>query len=525
MLRPKTWPYIRYYLPLFLVLIIINIGASFFMLHDFSNAYFGASFLQANNFDASIYDALAFNQKVAQAGWKNMFVAYYPNTPFLAFFFTPLTVIKSPFLAKIIFNALSSFLFLFSLYRLQKKLQFAPWLLWLIPLLFLIPIKNNLYFGQVYFLIFFLLTEGYLALEKQRYFQLGFFWSLALMLKVFPIILVGFLFLQKRFLGLGAFFLFSLLLVIFSLSMLDIELWNYYLTEVLPRANKGDYYDGFTPAAKSATMLFKNLWIADSLLNPQPLISSHSLYIATQSLYKSMLLAPVIGLSLSRPKQSLSIFSFWVMLMLLLSPALSSYASILLIFPLLVVSQSTASIRYKIAFGFLILLYCNLPIAPFLKFPLLFQFPKVYLLLALFTSYYFHLPKGRKKTTLFLFFSLIFALLLALGFAQKKPLKNSYAIEKEEQILIMDYTVKNQQLVYQYWTVPEPQYKRTTIPIFSIDSSNIFIQNNQIFYKNKQLTQDKSLKRKALVINANEIWYLSDRNRGIGFYTLLKIAL
>jgi Gpi18-like mannosyltransferase len=54
----------------------------------------------------------------------------------------------------------------------------------------LLPIKNNILFGQTYFLILVLLIEAYILLEKKESFKAGFFISLAICLKVFPIFLI-----------------------------------------------------------------------------------------------------------------------------------------------------------------------------------------------------------------------------------------------------------------------------------------------------------------------------------------------
>ena len=53
-----------------------------------------------------------------------------------------------------------------------------------------------------------------------------------------------------------------------------------------------------------------------------------------------------------------------------------------------------------------------------------------------------------------------------------------------------------------------------------VDSTNISLRNNQIFYKNKQLTFTKSNKIKPAIINNNELIYLSDFKKGIGFFSV-----
>jgi hypothetical protein len=79
--------------------------ATTFPVHDFANYYFGAQFLADGSINTSIYSPYEFNKAIADLGFQNIFVSYAPNTPFLAVFFLPLTLI-SVVKAKIIFNRL-----------------------------------------------------------------------------------------------------------------------------------------------------------------------------------------------------------------------------------------------------------------------------------------------------------------------------------------------------------------------------------------------------------------------------------
>ena len=53
----------------------------------------------------------------------------------------------------------------------------------------------------------------------------------------------------------------------------------------------------------------------------------------------------------------------------------------------------------------------------------------------------------------------------------------------------------------------------------------IAIKNNQLFYNKKQLSFDESNKKKAMLINNKTVLFLSDYDRGIGFYAIRKIEL
>jgi hypothetical protein len=490
----------------------------------------GAVFLKEGWWTSGVYDALEFNSLAAEKGFSELFLAYYPNTPFLAFFFYPATYL-SPFLAKFWFNLISGFLLLLALFRVQKRWELPPWVLLLIPLLFFTSLRNGLYFGQVYFFLFFLLIEGLYAFRKKKAILGAFCWGTALMLKVFPVLLGVLLLTEKRYKALLIYIGICVGWLGFSLLQIDMATWWYYLKEVLPKSAEGAYYDGFTPAAKSATMLFKNLFVYDQLHNPTPVLNSYTAYNLAQAIYKTSIISTAIIFTW-KSKQDLSFkMGFWILACLLLSPGLSSYASVLLLFPWLIIFRKEAgfSKKQQVIFSILVAFYANIPITYFYDLPLLLKFPKVYLLILLFICYYQFLSKNQAEkskpisilsliTGLFLFFVLP-------SLFKNKPPQNDYVLIEEEQILTTDYWNNNGKLEYEYWTVPKPKTILTELVIKTVDSTSVRIENGQVYYKNKILTNTKSNKRKPLLINDRAVFYLSDQNRGIGFYTLMKVDL
>ena len=118
--------------------------------HDFANYYFGATFIRNDLFAPSIYFPHIFNLEIASLGYTNIFASYAPNTPFLALSFLPLTYFSLA-TAKIVFNSISLLLFIYSLLNLFKHYQISDVYLFLLPLVFFIPLRNNFLFGQIYF--------------------------------------------------------------------------------------------------------------------------------------------------------------------------------------------------------------------------------------------------------------------------------------------------------------------------------------------------------------------------------------
>jgi len=100
---------------------------------------------------------------------------------------------------------------------------------------------------------------------------------------------------------------------------------------------------------------------------------------------------------------------------------------------------------------------------------------------------------------------------------------SSYFLDKKSPLLIYDYKIANNRLTYFYWDQKGKNAK--SIPFETQNSYSIELRGNQVFYKKEQLTFDKSNKLKPIIVNGKTIIYLSDYDRGIGFYTLRKINL
>jgi hypothetical protein len=89
--------------------------------------------------------------------------------------------------------------------------------------------------------------------------------------------------------------------------------------------------------------------------------------------------------------------------------------------------------------------------------------------------------------------------------------------------LLYGYAVNNHQLVYYYRDDKGSHATATGYPVQAFTTAQVRIQHNQVFYNDKQLTATPDRKKQVMLINGTEIIYLSDKNRGLGFYTLRKI--
>ncbi|WNM19373.1 glycosyltransferase family 87 protein [Flavobacterium capsici] len=513
--------FLKYYpfLPLLLLCGYYLLQATHFPIHDFSNYYFGGKFLTEGKFNSNIYFPYEFNKAISDLGYSGIFASYAPNTPFLATIFLPFAFFSLG-VAKLIFNSVSIILLVFSLFRLFNYYKIDWRYALLIPILFLVPIKNSLLFGQVYFLLFFLLTEGWLACEKKQWKLMAFFWSFAILFKVFPVLIVALLLFRKQwkpllYLTISCFLLFGI-----SVIFTGIDIWFFYLKEVLPKVSNGEIATSFVDNYQSVFMFLKRVFVYESVENPNPFIHASSLFPIIVFAFKIGVLT--IGFFVSkRISNSFFAFAFWVIAMILLSPYGSTYTFILLLFPFLALLKSGISKIKKIVFCGLLFLINNLPLSFFIEYDFPFSYLRLFLLLSF--SVFFVVAAFQKSVLIktFIFGCIVFA--IGTFLKQSAPQKNESFLPVESPILIYDYQISSDELTYFYWN--EKGKNKVIIAFKNQDSKQLEIKNNQIFINHRQLTFDKNHKLKPILIDNKTILYLSDYDRGIGFYTLRKIEL
>ena len=515
----------KYYpwLPLLLLCGYYGYKAIDFPIHDFANYYFGGKFLVEGHFNSDIYFPYEFNKAIFHLGHSGIFASYAPNTPFLAVFFA-LFSIFSLAVAKLIFNGISVVLLVFSLYRLSNYYKIDWRYAWLIPIVFWAPIKNNLLFGQVYFLLFFFLAEGWLAYEKKQWKSMGIFWSLAIVLKVFPILLVALLLFRKQWKPLFYLTFSCLLLIGITVLFTGVDLWLFYVKEVLLKASNGEIASAYVNNYQSVFMFLKELLVFDTVENPEAFFNVPVLFSAMMMAFKTGILA--LGYYISkRVSCTLFVFSFWILAMIILSPYGSTYTLVLLLFSFFTLVKSDLSMVKKSVFLGLIFLINNLPLSLFIENVFPFSYWRLYLMVMYFGIFIvlFHKSFHWK-----IIIAVFLTPMILMFIYQKKEVIKSNVLLKEKLILAYDYEiVKNNEnnenyLKCYFWDGQEKVILwKPKLKTFQL----LALKNNQIFYKNQQLTFDNSHKLKSMLIDQKYILYLSDYGRGIGFYTLYKINL
>jgi hypothetical protein len=267
-------------------------------------------------------------------------------------------------------------------------------------------------------------------------------------------------------------------------------------------------------------MFLKEILVYEPTLNRAAFYNSPEIFHALLLTFKSTLL--VFGIFITRKAANfLLVLSYWTLVMLLVSPYGSTYTLILLLFPYFGLIQSDCSKTKKIAATILIFLANNLPTTIFLKYPFPFSYLRLFVLVLLLTLIlsHFHKHINYKITGMVVLASAF----LAFIFERKETSYSHYFLEKESPILIYDYELKAQRLTYSYWN--DNGENKISIPFNYSNAKPIELRENQIFHNGIRLISDSGHKKKPLLIDGKFILYLSDYDRGIGFYTLRKIML
>jgi hypothetical protein len=347
-------------------------------------------------------------------------------------------------------------------------------------------------------------------------------WAMAIVFKLFPLVILFYLVTKKQYKPvlycIGA----CLLLGVVSVLIDGFASWQYYVFTIFPRAINGDLNDTYTYIFQSAFMLLKNLFVYDAVQNPTVLYNSTGIFIMAMALFKALLLACCVGVTLQKKMNDFMAFACWITASLLLSPNGSSYSLLLLLIPLLALGSEAQKPAYFYIGMVLVFLICAIPVQSFARLPLLLQFPRLYLLL-LFFFLLIVLTGIQLPYKLWIAF---FALLLLpdAGKLSGKTTDNSNYLLSEKSPLIYAYTIKDNRLVYYYWDDGGSHATITNYSVQQYTTHDVHIQNNQVYYKGKQLTASPDLKKEPMLINGKDIIYLSDKNRGLGFYALRTLS-
>ena len=506
---------LKYYwlLPILLLCGFYIFRAVDFPVHDFANYYFGGELFSKGKFDTSIYFPYHFNKVIASWGYQNIFVSYAPNTPFLAICFVPFSWLPLA-VSKFAFNCLSALLLVSGLKKLADFYKIEAFILLFVPLVFFVPIKNGLLFGQGYFVLFFLMVECWLAYEKKQTWRMAIFLSLAILLKISPLLLVLVFLARKQFRELFCVAVSLAVLFACTLFFNTFDTWGFFLEKVLSKASNGEISEAFVANYQSVFMFLKTIFVKDFSDNPNPVFDNPLIFNVLLAVFKFTILA--IGFFITRrANNALYVFSYWILAMLLLSPYGSTYGFILMIPVFFALVKSPLSNVKKITGGALLFFICNIPPHVFLSNPFPFSYLKLFALLLLFVLFLSWMYQYVEMK--FVAVAMVLSGIATVWFKKIEVTRGRNLLEKS-QMLVYDYRIENDSLTYFYWD--ENGENSKSIAFNNSKTEKVSLRDNQVYRSGRFYTMDQSNKRNVTVIDNSYAIFLSDNNRGIGFYTL-----
>lgn len=505
----KTW---MYWIPLAILLLFCVYRSCTHPIHDFGNYYFGSYYFLKGQFGSDLYDPVVFNQKIAADCFKHIWLSYAPNPPFTALFFVPFALLP-PAIAKLLFNLLTIALFMVSYYRLAKHLAVGERVAAFIPLVFIVPLYNGIQFGQVYLLMFFLLAEGYLALEAGRVYTVAVLWALAILLKIFPGILFLYLLLRRDYKAFWCLAAASSVLFLATLALHGFDVWMFFVRAVLPKAIRGEATAAaYIASYQSFAMMLKYMFVGDPSDNPFPLMNSPLAFTIFTILIKSVILVCLVFATRAADGNRFKVWALWITASVLLSAYGSTYSCVILIIPLLAVHDNR---RAFIVLLLAMLVLINVPLKALSFLPVFLQFPRLLVIASVFILIMV-LLRPVINWKLFPLCLLVVALPEVLVSPEKD--KSQYVFPSGQQAMIMDFRLVNGVLVYRYWSPEGPEETVTDFKTQPATDRSAEIKDGQIFLDGRQITFGADHKRQPLATSRGVV-YLSDEGRGYGFYS------
>ncbi|MBC2843627.1 glycosyltransferase family 87 protein [Winogradskyella flava] len=515
-----------YIIPLGLILVYLFWKSLTFPLHDFSNSYFPAHIATNDNKpEETLFDIYAFNKYIWDLGYDEVLADFYLNSPFNATFFYPFAKLEDAYLAKSIYTIISCVLFLLAIFYLARRYgRKSKWLVVAIPIICYAPLRNQVLFGQTYFLVFALVVLSYILFEKHKKISGSSLLAIAALLKVFPVAYGFPLLFKKEWKTVIIIIFIGITLLSLSLLVSGTSIWEAYIFDVIPNAIKNKSTVNFQYNAQSMDVFLKTLFIKDTYYNPDAIFNNARWYYALKWIFKSVVVGIAISLSFSHKDKLFKVLSIWVVTLFLIQSRTATYAQILWIIPAFYMISSTLPLIRKVLFLGVLFLVCNLPISSLEALPLFFKFSRLWLSLILALLFYTSFKKKINYKYITLGFLLLLPLHRDMFFTPEKH-ASTYVLDHKNHFMIYDFNVENNMLVYSAIGKNGDEVVNAEIAITSFDVVACKVENNQIVMKRKQITNTPALKKKPVLVNGCEVYYLTDSNSRRGAFTIKKLNI
>ena len=505
----------------FFVLIVILINSLKISMSDFETYYYSSIMGFDERFKLLIFQPVELCNYVKNVLEIKGFYAGFTHPPNICFYYYPFTLMDV-FNAKLLNNLISILLFIFSLKRLVLFYKIEAKYLVLLPIVFYFPFRSNIYFGQFYFILFFLLSESLLALENKKYTLSSLMLSLAIVTKVFPVFLILFLLITHPIKVALKVISFCTFFILISIAIQGTSIWKLYLLDVFPRTNFGEIHASFSYYFQTFFLFFKMMFVYDELRNPLAIYDSYSMFLISVIIVKSAILVFAVNATLRNKSHNLYNYGLWLLCSLLLLPNCNTYTMIFIIFALFFYLNKYQHHFILVAFVFIIVFYISwVPAYKMMHMNYLLRYSKLIFMMLLFVVLI--KTEGVHWSNKLSLLTIGFVILTTFNlFFKERYSPSKYVIVENKPELISRLYLKNDLLYYAYWSPDGEIHCATEIKDTIKHASFVKLLNNQLYFNGKKITSTKDLKLSPVFVN-NEIYYLSDFNQGYGFYTIRKI--
>ncbi|MEN9459123.1 MAG: hypothetical protein RL135_1728, partial [Bacteroidota bacterium] len=246
----------------------------------------------------------------------------------------------------------------------------------------------------------------------------------------------------------------------------------------------------------------------DVLSNKHAWINEPMIYLKALMVFKFIVVGLSILCSNSKKIEQPAKFGIWMLCSLLISGYGNSFSLLLLLLPTVYFYSTIKPFSAGHTFYILLILVAvNLPFYWFSQYFILFKFPRMFAMIGLFLTLIYFSGITIKRQYLFILLLVCFIPIKA----QKYP--QNYFFKKEEALLVYDFEVSENHLLIHYFDLNGPSSKEVPID-FLVEEVKCY-QRPLRSLGNSQL--------KACDLNDSLTLYLTDENRGVGFYTLRKV--
>ncbi len=493
------------------VIIIVIIAISSLALNrdyplgDFANYYFGAASIPHS---FNIYDSWEFNKFIVESGQARVYANFAPHPPITRYFFLPFLVFD-PSIAKMIFGLIGALLFSFALFRFLQKLELGDYLPLLIPLVFIVPLSINIKYGQSYLWLLFFLVMTFLYSERKRSWWSAIFLTCAILIKFTPILFLIYFLLDRKYALIFKTSIIVAMVVGADIVLSGVNNWIVFFSDIIPRASVGLINSTFSVYHHSVNAFFKSLFIYDADYNPNTLINSESAYFLFSRCFAIVLIFATY--LIHKKANRVYVFSLWIFVLYALPSIGSTYSTILLVIPFILMLQNAEG--WKNLSGILIVALLS---SVFVFFGTsetgLAIFTGMILLLFL------HLYSALREdlSWAFVFSGLVSAFLIS----SFPSTKGDSVIDVFNTSIYGDLKIENGKILFEKFNaagfmteILEADKEANTIEELNIDEAKY------------QYNFGGGNVKAALLLDSDMIYFLSDARHGYGFYQLRKMQV